>query len=140
MAFGSLLTTNSTPTVLNPFLAARPSSTATSAAAAPAAQSAPSPAQSAAAPSGTPAPPASGGGAHGGGGGGGGAAASNAASLLDTATVYTTTVAGKQYSGSVVESGGEYTASVPNLQGATASGAIEQAAENNLDTRIDELV
>jgi predicted RNase H-like HicB family nuclease len=40
----------------------------------------------------------------------------------------------------VGESGGEYTASVASVLGATASGSTEQAAENNLDARIDELV
>jgi predicted RNase H-like HicB family nuclease len=49
-------------------------------------------------------------------------------------------VGGKQYTGSVEESDGEYTASVPNLAGATATGSSEQAAENNLAARIDELV
>jgi predicted RNase H-like HicB family nuclease len=49
-------------------------------------------------------------------------------------------VGGKQYSGSVLESDGEYTASVPDVPGATASGSTEQAAENNLNARIDELV
>jgi predicted RNase H-like HicB family nuclease len=53
---------------------------------------------------------------------------------------YSTTVAGKQYSGSVQESDGEYTASVSTLAGATASGSSIQAAENNLTTRIDEIV
>jgi predicted RNase H-like HicB family nuclease len=53
---------------------------------------------------------------------------------------YSTTVAGTQYSGSVEESGREYTASVPNLAGATATGSSIEAAENNLDNRIDELV
>jgi hypothetical protein len=55
-------------------------------------------------------------------------------------TGYSTTVAGTQYSGSVQEAGGEYTASVPNLARATASGSSIQAAENNLYVRIDELV
>jgi len=53
---------------------------------------------------------------------------------------YSTSVAGKQYSGSVEESGGQYTASVPSLAGATASGSSIDAAENNLNNRIDELV
>lgn len=53
---------------------------------------------------------------------------------------YSTTVGGKQYSGSVAESDGTYTASVSTLSGATATGSSAQAAENNLDTRIDELV
>jgi predicted RNase H-like HicB family nuclease len=56
------------------------------------------------------------------------------------ASSYSTTVAGKQYSGSVEESAGEYTATVPSLSGATASGSSVEAAENNLDVRIDELV
>jgi len=51
-----------------------------------------------------------------------------------------TTVAGKQYSGSVEEAGGEYTASVPNVSGATASGSSVDAAENNLVVRIDGFV
>jgi predicted RNase H-like HicB family nuclease len=49
-------------------------------------------------------------------------------------------VAGNQYWGSVEESGGEYSASVPNVAGATASGLTEQEAENNLAARVDELV
>jgi predicted RNase H-like HicB family nuclease len=55
-------------------------------------------------------------------------------------TSYSTTVAGKQYSGSVEESDGEYTASVSSLAGATASGSSVTAAENNLNNRINELV
>jgi hypothetical protein len=53
---------------------------------------------------------------------------------------YSTTVAGKQYSGSVEDSGGQYTASVSGLAGASASGSSAQAAENALTLRIDELV
>jgi hypothetical protein len=57
------------------------------------------------------------------------------------AAVYSTTVAGKNYSGSVVEeAGGVYEASVPNVPGATATGSSVQAAENNLSVRIDALV
>jgi hypothetical protein len=56
------------------------------------------------------------------------------------ATSFSTTVGGTQYTGSVEESGGEYTASVPNLAGATVTGASDLAAENNLAARIDELV
>ena len=66
-------------------------------------------------------------------------AGSSAAEEMDVSS-YSTTIAGKQYSGSVEESGGQYTASVPNLAGATASGSSLAAAENNLDLRIDELV
>jgi len=138
MAFGSLLISNTAPTVLNPFVAAPPSAAA-SATSAPTAQTTPSPA--ALSPARSAAAPArpTGGGARG-GGGGAAAAVTSSATLLETATAYTTTIAGKQYSGSVVASDGEYTASVPNLPGATATGASAQAAENNLDTRIDELV
>jgi predicted RNase H-like HicB family nuclease len=53
---------------------------------------------------------------------------------------YSTTVNGTQYSGSVVQSGGQYTASVPNVPGASATGTSLAAAENNLNIRIDELV
>jgi hypothetical protein len=49
-------------------------------------------------------------------------------------------VAGKQYSGSVEDSGGQYTASVSGLAGASASASSMQAAENALTLRIDELV
>jgi len=56
------------------------------------------------------------------------------------AAVYTTTVDGKSYTGDVSESDGEYTVSVQNVNGATASGSSIQAAENNLTTVIDELV
>ena len=71
--------------------------------------------------------------------GGGSSSASSAAQLM--ADTYTDTVNGKNYSGSVQqESGGEYTASVPHLPGATASGSSAQSAENNLGTVIDELV
>jgi len=53
---------------------------------------------------------------------------------------YSTTVGGKQYAASILETGGEYTASIANVPGATATGTTEQAAENNLNIRIDELV
>jgi hypothetical protein len=56
------------------------------------------------------------------------------------AGTYSTTVGGKQYSGSVEESGSTYTASVSNLAGASATGSSIQSAENNLNTRIDILV
>jgi hypothetical protein len=56
------------------------------------------------------------------------------------AASYSTTVGGKSYSGTVVESGGVYTASVASLPGATASGSSAEAAENNLTVRIDVLV
>jgi len=71
---------------------------------------------------------------------GGGRASENSTIAEEIATSFSTTVGGKQYTGSVEESDGEYTASVPNLAGATATGSSEQAAENNLAARIDELV
>jgi hypothetical protein len=49
-------------------------------------------------------------------------------------------VSGKHYSGSVQESNGVYTASASGLAGASASGSSLQAAENNLTTRISEIV
>jgi hypothetical protein len=139
MLFGSLSTTNSTPVVLNPVLAARPSSTVSAPAGAPASGGRSDAAQPTTAPAtiSAPARPAARGGAH---GGDGGAAAAATGTLLETAIAYSTTVGGKQYSGSVLESDGEYTASVPDVPGATASGSTEQAAENNLNARIDELV
>jgi predicted RNase H-like HicB family nuclease len=73
--------------------------------------------------------------------GGGGASATGSSVAEETQDFsYSTSVAGQQYWGSVDRSGGEYTASVPNLAGATAAGLSEQEAENNLNTRIDELV
>jgi hypothetical protein len=56
------------------------------------------------------------------------------------AAVYSTTIGATTYSGSVEESGGEYTASVANLPGASASGSSIQAAEDNLGSIIDALV
>jgi hypothetical protein len=53
---------------------------------------------------------------------------------------YSTSVAGQQYWGSVDRAGGDYTATVPNLAGATASGSSQQSAEDHLNARIDELV
>lgn len=73
-------------------------------------------------------------------GGGGGGGGSSAAQEVQQATSFSTTVQGKQYSGSVQESNGQYTASVPGLAGASASGSSITAAENALYIRIDELV
>lgn len=73
--------------------------------------------------------------------GGGGAQGATAAAATDSlSATYSTTVGGKSYSGSVSEANGEYTASVPNLPGATATGSSAQAAENNLSAIIDRLV
>jgi hypothetical protein len=67
------------------------------------------------------------------------ATASTVSELMSN-TAFSTTVNGKNYSGSVSYSNGEYVASDPGLSGAEATGSSELAAENNLSTRIDELV
>lgn len=75
------------------------------------------------------------------GGGGGPESSASAASEVETlAGTYSTTIAGTQYAGSVEEENGSYVASVPNVSGATATGATMLEAENNLTIRIDELV
>ena len=66
-------------------------------------------------------------------------AASTVKKLMSN-TTFSTIVNGKSYSGSVSYSDGEYVASDPGLAGAEAIGSSELAAENNLATRIDELV
>ena len=68
--------------------------------------------------------------------------ASTASTVEQLIGVYSTTVGGQQYAGTVEETNGVYTASLPNIPGpgATASGTSEISAENNLDTVIDELV
>jgi len=53
---------------------------------------------------------------------------------------YAMTVGKQQYAADVEESNGNYTISVENLVGGTATGNTELAAENNLQLRIDELV
>jgi hypothetical protein len=72
-----------------------------------------------------------------------GAAASQSSSASAAeqtlAAVYSTTVGGKSYSGSVEETNGEYTATIANLPGASASGSSIASAENNLGTVIDTL-
>ena len=83
---------------------------------------------------------APGGGAHGGGGVAAASAATAAITVDALISGYSTTVGGKQYAASILETGGEYTASIANVPGATATGTTEQAAENNLNIRIDELV
>jgi hypothetical protein len=56
------------------------------------------------------------------------------------AAVYSTTVGGKQYTGDIDQSNGQYTASVPNLTGASASGSSIMDAEIALGARIDAIV
>lgn len=55
------------------------------------------------------------------------------------AASYSTTVAGKNYSASVEESGGIYTASVPIPPGVSASGGSIESAEANLNIVLDTL-
>ena len=66
-------------------------------------------------------------------------AASDAAASL-VSQIYSTTVAGKSYSGNINQSGGQYVISIPNVPGATASASTAQAAENALTLKIDILV
>jgi len=101
--------------------------------------SAPS-AVTAAAPSAPAARATAGGSAHDGGGVAAASAATAAITVDALISGYSTTVGGKQYAASILETGGEYTASIANVPGATATGTTEQAAENNLNIRIDELV
>jgi hypothetical protein len=72
--------------------------------------------------------------------GGGSNGESNSALSMTRLPSYSTTVAGAHYTGSIEESGGEYTVSVPSLAGVSASGSSMAAAENALNFRIDELV
>jgi hypothetical protein len=70
-------------------------------------------------------------------------AAPQAASAADASLVsqiYSTSVGGKSYSGSVEQSNGQYVISIPNLPGASASASTAQAAENALTLKIDILV
>jgi hypothetical protein len=70
-----------------------------------------------------------------------GGGASSASAVQETlAAVYSTTVSGKSYSGSVVESNGEYTATIANMPGASASGSSIESAENSLGLVLDTLV
>jgi hypothetical protein len=135
MLIGAISSNASTTRVLNPVLTAR--STATSSlASATSSKESPSTASSSTFLSSTVSPAKTSHSGSSSGGGGGSAAVQE----MDQATSYSTTVAGKQYSGSVDESDGEYTASISNLSGASATGSSIQAAENSLDTRINEIV
>jgi hypothetical protein len=71
---------------------------------------------------------------------GSGQQTSSSSSSEAVAATYSTTVNGKTYSGSVELTDGEYTVSVANLPGASASGSSVQSAENNLGAVIDALV
>jgi len=59
--------------------------------------------------------------------------------VAKVAASYSPTVGGKNYPGSVLESGGVYVASVPDPPGASASGSTVQIAEHNLEVKLDEL-
>lgn len=72
--------------------------------------------------------------------GGGTAAVANSSDAEEIVTGYSTKVGSTHYSARVAQSNGEYTASIPNLEGATATGSTEQAAETYLSLRIDALV
>jgi hypothetical protein len=68
--------------------------------------------------------------------------ANSASTVEQLLGVYSATLGGKQYAGTIEEGNGVYTVSVPKIPGpgATASGSSEMAAETNLGTMIDELV
>jgi hypothetical protein len=141
MMIGGVSSVSSTMTMLNPVVFAKPSpgasigaAPATASAKVSSNASASTPASSGASASTRAASSA---GAH---GGGASASAAGRNTAEEMVSGFSTTVGGTPYFGSVEESGAEYTASVPNLAGATASGSSEQAAENDLDARIDELV
>jgi hypothetical protein len=136
---GGISSISSIMPALNPVIAARPASTLSSGSAGTAASETPS-----AAP-----PPATvhtdSASAHrtrGDGGEAGTASTASVSTVEQMIGVYSTTVGGQQFAGTVADSNGVYTVSVPNIPGpgATASGTSEMAAENNLDTVIDELV
>jgi hypothetical protein len=128
---------------LNPVLAAKPASPATSALPSVAASGASNPTQSSTAQS--PAPtqkaPAHAHYSHGGSQAVAAPTAAGSASIAEQLIgTYSTTVGGQQFAGTVEESAGVYTVSVQNIPYATATGANEMAAENNLNAVIDELV
>jgi len=59
--------------------------------------------------------------------------------IATIAASFSTTVGGRNYSASVEESGGVYTASVPIPPGVSASGASVESAEINLNFVLDTL-
>jgi hypothetical protein len=148
MQIGAISSISPIQSAFNPVLAVNPASTATSALANTPASETPNASQPGTPPPPPPAPPVTAAAPaprpHGSGGAGAAVAEAAAASTASTVEqligVYSTTVGGQQYAGTVEESDGVYTVSVPNLPGATASGTSEMSAENNLDTVIDELV
>lgn len=127
----SISSAASTATVLNPVAVSRSTAASSSA------SSTPANASSGTAATSTASTTSSAKTSRSGGGGGGG---SSAAQEVQQATSFSTTVAGKQYSGSVNQSNGQYTASIPGLAGASASASSMQAAEDALTLRINEIV
>jgi hypothetical protein len=146
MLIGAISSLSSITPAYNPVLAMQPASATTSALPSTAASGTSSTAQSSAAQPAAPAQTSSASAhhAHGGGGAVGAAAAASTAGSASTIEqligIYSTTVGGQQYAGTVEESNGVYTVSVPNVPGATATGVNEMAAENSLGTVINELV
>jgi len=142
MLIGGISSMSSTAAVFNPVLVPRPSSDASKTATAvePAPKMISIANQATLASSGANAPAGGSSGGRPAAGGSPASAAGSSAAEQSQVSSYSMSVAGQQYWGSVEKSGGDYTASVPNLAGATAAGLSEQAAENNLNTRIDELV
>jgi len=152
MQIGAISSISSIMPSFNPVLAAKPASAATIAlpgTSANEASSAPqskapqsSPPQSSPAQSAATTHTAHATGPHGGGAGAAASAspaASTASAVEQMIGTYSTTVSGQQYSGAVEESNGVYTVSMQNIPYATATGANEMSAENNLDSVIDEL-
>jgi hypothetical protein len=56
-----------------------------------------------------------------------------------TSTSFSVSVDGKQYSGSVSESDGEYTATAAGVSGVSGGGSSESSAENALEMRLSEM-
>jgi hypothetical protein len=61
------------------------------------------------------------------------------AKVSTLAVSYSATVAGESYAESVVKTGDTYVASIPSPPGGSASGSSVQAAENNLNIKLDTL-
>jgi hypothetical protein len=141
MLIGGVSSMASSTVVFNPVIASSaPSSSPSAATVAPAATQVPSSASATdAQPTSTSGPRTASGGGEDMHGASASAASSSAAAEVEV-TTYSMSVAGNQYWGSVEQSGGDFTASVPNLAGASATGLSEQEAESNLAARVDELV
>jgi len=139
MMIGGLSTLASTATVFNPVLAPTSTPVATAGATAKAATAPASVAPAGSAPAQTTAHAQASAASQSAGQTDGAASAASIA-LVEMMSAYSMTVDGKQYAGGVEETSGQYTASVPQVAGATATASSERVAENNLNTRVDELV